>query len=158
MREVTRAIGADSRIGAKFLQVGPSLGGSCFQKVILNRVYLCRHYGLEELGAYLGQVVALNTVQHHRIARLVVNRLFGTVTGKQIGVLGFAFKVSTNDTRESLSARRLAMATGSWQQVAVMRRPARLFDVRAKADAAATRLAGLSVWRVGAWPDPGPQL
>ena len=101
VREVARAIGADSRIGEKFLQAGPGFGGSCFQKDILNLVYLCRHYGLEEVAAYWEQVVKLNIWQQHRIAQLVVNRLFGTVSGKRIGVLGFAFKADTNDTRES---------------------------------------------------------
>jgi UDPglucose 6-dehydrogenase len=101
VREVARAIGADSRIGEKFLQAGPGFGGSCFQKDILNLVYLCRHYGLEEVAAYWEQVVKLNIWQQHRIAPLVVNRLFGTVSGKRIGVLGFAFKADTNDTRES---------------------------------------------------------
>ena len=46
-------------------------------------------------------MATLNTWQQQRIARLVVNRLFGTVTGKRIGVLGFTFKAHTNDTRES---------------------------------------------------------
>jgi UDPglucose 6-dehydrogenase len=105
VREVARAIGADSRIGPKFLQAGPGFGGSCFQKDILNLVYLCRHYGLEEVAAYWEQVVLLNTWQQHRIARLVVTKLFGTVTGKRIGVLGFAFKADTNDTRESPAIR-----------------------------------------------------
>ena len=105
VREVARAIGADSRIGSKFLQAGPGFGGSCFQKDILNLVYLCRHYGLEEVAAYWEQVVTLNTWQQHRIAKLVVNRLFGTVSGKRIGVLGFAFKADTNDTRESPAIR-----------------------------------------------------
>ena len=103
--EVARAIGADSRIGPKFLQAGPGFGGSCFQKDILNLVYLCRHYGLEEVAAYWQSVVELNTWQQQRIARLVVNRLFGTVSGKRIGVLGFAFKADTNDTRESPAIR-----------------------------------------------------
>ena len=101
VREVARAIGADSRIGAKFLQAGPGFGGSCFRKDILNLVYLCRHYGLEDVAAYWEQVVTLNLWQQRRIARLVVARLFGTVSGKRIGVLGFAFKADTNDTRES---------------------------------------------------------
>ena len=101
VREVAKAIGTDSRIGSKFLQAGPGFGGSCFQKDILNLVYLCRHYGLEEVAAYWEQVVALNTWQQHRIARLVVTKLFGTVTGKRLAVLGFAFKANTNDTRES---------------------------------------------------------
>jgi len=103
--EVSRAIGSDSRIGAKFLKAGPGFGGSCFQKDILNLVYLCGHYGLHEVAAYWQQVVTLNTWQQQRIARLVVNRLFGTVSGKRIGVLGFAFKADTNDTRESPAIR-----------------------------------------------------
>ena len=103
--EVARAIGTDSRIGPKFLKAGPGFGGSCFQKDILNLVYLCRHYGLEEVAAYWEQVVALNTWQQHRIARLVVTKLFGTVTGKRLAVLGFAFKADTNDTRESPAIR-----------------------------------------------------
>jgi UDPglucose 6-dehydrogenase len=105
VREVAKAIGTDSRIGSKFLQAGPGFGGSCFQKDILNLVYLCRHYGLEEVAAYWEQVVALNTWQQHRIARLVVTKLFGTVTGKRLAVLGFAFKADTNDTRESPAIR-----------------------------------------------------
>ena len=105
VQEVARAIGTDSRIGPKFLQAGPGFGGSCFQKDILNLVYLCGHYGLHEVAAYWQSVVELNTWQQHRIARLVVNRLFGTVTGKRIAVLGFAFKADTNDTREAPAIR-----------------------------------------------------
>jgi UDPglucose 6-dehydrogenase len=210
VREVARAIGADSRIGPKFLQAGPGFGGSCFQKDILNLVYLCRHYGLEEVAAYWEQVVTLNHWQQQRIARLMITKLFGTVSGKRMGVLGFAFKADTNDTRESpairicrdlleegamlqiidpkVSERQMALdlgqapgaGEGSWHQVpdvlqaasgadalllltewqqfaqidwpalaAVMRRPAWLFDARAKADAAAARAAGLQVWTVG---------
>jgi UDPglucose 6-dehydrogenase len=103
--EVARAIGTDSRIGPKFLQAGPGFGGSCFQKDILNLVYLCGHYGLHEVAAYWQSVVDLNTWQQHRIARLVVNNLFGTVTGKRLAVLGFAFKADTNDTREAPAIR-----------------------------------------------------
>ncbi len=105
VREVARAIGSDSRIGPKFLQSGPGFGGSCFQKDILNLVYLCRHYGLEEVARYWESVVDLNAWQQHRIARLVVNSLFGTVTGKRLAVLGFAFKADTNDTREAPAIR-----------------------------------------------------
>ncbi len=105
VREVARAIGTDSRIGPKFLQAGPGYGGSCFQKDILNLVYLCRHYGLEEAASYWESVVTLNTWQQQRIARLVVNSLFGTVSGKRIAVLGFAFKADTNDTREAPAIR-----------------------------------------------------
>jgi UDPglucose 6-dehydrogenase len=105
VREVARAIGSDSRLGSRFLQAGPGFGGSCFQKDILNLVYLCRHYGLEAAADYWEQVVSLNSWQQHRIARKVVQSLFGTVTGKRLAVLGFAFKADTNDTRESPAIR-----------------------------------------------------
>ncbi|MFM7551144.1 MAG: nucleotide sugar dehydrogenase [Cyanobacteriota bacterium] len=105
VREVARAIGADSRIGSKFLTAGPGFGGSCFQKDILNLVYLCRHFALGEVADYWESVVTLNTWQQHRVSRLVVQQLFGTVTGKRIAVLGFAFKANTNDTRESPAIR-----------------------------------------------------
>ena len=95
--------------GADVLEVartiGPGFGGSCFQKDILNLVYLCGHYGLHEVAAYWQQVVALKTWQQHRISSLVVNHLFGTVSGKRIAVLGFAFKTHTNDTRETPAIR-----------------------------------------------------
>ena len=105
VREVARAIGTDSRIGPKFLNAGPGFGGSCFQKDILNLVYLCRHFGLAEVADYWESVVSLNTWQQHRIARLVVQKLFGTVTGKRLAILGFAFKADTNDTREAPAIR-----------------------------------------------------
>ena len=105
VREVARAIGTDSRIGPKFLNAGPGFGGSCFQKDILNIVYLCRHFGLPEVADYWESVVVLNTWQQHRVARLVVQKLFGTVTGKRLAILGFAFKADTNDTREAPAIR-----------------------------------------------------
>jgi len=105
VQEVAHAIGTDSRIGSKFLKAGPGFGGSCFQKDILNLVYLCGHYGLNEVAAYWQSVVDLNAWQQHRIARLVVQKLFGTVTGKRIAILGFAFKADTNDTREAPAIR-----------------------------------------------------
>ena len=106
VQEVARAIGSDLRLGAKFFKVGPGFAGSCFQNDILNLVVLCDHDGLHEVAAYWQQVVSLNTWQQHRISRLVVNRLFGTVSGKRIAVLGFAFKADTNDTPRS---RRLLL-------------------------------------------------
>ena len=101
IREVSRAIGTDSRIGSKFLSSGPGFGGSCFKKDILNLVYLCNYFGLPEVANFWEEVVKINNWHQHRISRLVVNKLFGTVSGKKIGILGFAFKANTNDTRES---------------------------------------------------------
>ena len=99
--EVAKVLGSDSRIGSKFLKAGIGFGGSCFQKDILNLVYLCEHYGLKEVAAYWEQVIAMNEWQKKRIAQLVIKKLGGSVKGKKIAVLGFAFKKDTNDTREA---------------------------------------------------------
>ncbi len=101
--EVSRAIGTDSRIGPKFLKASVGFGGSCFQKDILNLVYLCEHFGLKEVADYWFQVVNMNDYQKKRFSGKIVERLFNTVNGKKIAVLGFAFKKDTNDTRESAS-------------------------------------------------------
>ena len=99
--EVARAIGYDSRIGPKFLKASVGFGGSCFQKDILNLVYLCEHFGLPEVAAYWESVVKMNDWQKSRFSAKIVEDLFSTVTGKHIAVLGFAFKKDTNDTRET---------------------------------------------------------
>ena len=99
--EVARAIGADSRIGPKFLQASVGFGGSCFQKDILNLTYLCDYFGLPEVAAYWKSVIDLNDWQKSRFANRIVKTLFNTVADKKIGILGFAFKKDTNDTRES---------------------------------------------------------
>ncbi len=101
VREVAKAIGFDSRIGSKFLDAGPGFGGSCFKKDILNLVYLSEYFGLPEVAEFWNSVVKLNTWHQHRISRLITKKLFGTLSGKKIVVLGFAFKSNTNDTRES---------------------------------------------------------
>lgn len=99
--EVARAIGKDSRIGPKFLKASVGFGGSCFQKDILNLVYLCEHFGLPEVAAYWESVVKMNDWQKHRFAARIVKTLFNTVADKRIAILGFAFKKDTNDTRET---------------------------------------------------------
>jgi len=99
--EVARAIGKDSRIGPKFLKASVGYGGSCFQKDILNLTYLCQHFGLPEVAAYWESVVKMNDWQKSRFSTRIVKDLFNTVNGKHIGILGFAFKKDTNDTRET---------------------------------------------------------
>jgi len=99
--EVATAIGMDSRIGSKFLKASVGFGGSCFQKDILNLVYLCQHFNLPEVAEYWEQVVKLNDYQKHRFAKQIIDTLFNTVSGKKIAFLGWAFKKDTNDTRES---------------------------------------------------------
>ena len=101
VREVAAAIGSDRRIGPDFLQPGPGFGGSCFKKDLLNLAYLCGHFGLAPVAAYWRSVVEINSWSQRRLARLITRSLFGTLRGKTIAVLGFAFKADTNDTRES---------------------------------------------------------
>ena len=99
--EVAKAIGMDSRIGSKFLKASVGFGGSCFQKDILNLVYLCKHYGLDEVAEYWHQVVKINDYQKNRFAKKIIEGLNGTVNQKKITLLGWAFKANTNDSRES---------------------------------------------------------
>ena len=99
--EVANAIGTDSRIGPKFLKASVGFGGSCFQKDILNLVYLCRFFNLPEVAHYWEQVIILNDYQKYRFAKKIISSLFNTVSDKKITFLGWAFKKDTNDTRES---------------------------------------------------------
>src|SRR6056297_2547412 len=99
--EVARAIGSDSRIGPKFLKTSVGFGGSCFQKDILNLVYICRSQGLEEVADYWEQVIKMNDYQKQRFADQIIKTLYNTVSGKKIAFLGWAFKKDTNDTRET---------------------------------------------------------
>ncbi len=99
--QVAFAIGKDSRIGSKFLKSSVGFGGSCFQKDLLNLVYLCEHFGLPEVAQYWQGVIDINDWQKRRFSSNIATSLFNTVNGKRIAMLGFAFKKDTNDTRES---------------------------------------------------------
>ena len=101
VREVSRAIGKDSRIGSKFLDSGPGFGGVVLKKDILNLVYLAEYFGLKEVANFWESVVEINSWHQKRISEIVVKKLFGTVANKKLVILGFAFKANTNDTRES---------------------------------------------------------
>jgi UDPglucose 6-dehydrogenase len=101
VNEVAHAIGMDSRIGSRFLKASVGFGGSCFQKDILNLVYLCQHYGLPEAADYWEQVIKMNNYQEARFASNMVSSMFNTVAGKRIALFGAGFKANTSDTRES---------------------------------------------------------
>ncbi len=103
--EVARAIGMDVRIGPHFLKAGVGFGGSCFKKDILNLVYIAEQHGLQPVADYWRQVVAINDYQADRFIAGIVSRMFNTIAGKRIAVLGFAFKADTGDTRESVAIR-----------------------------------------------------
>ena len=101
INNVAKAVGMDRRIGKDFLNAGPGFGGSCFKKDILNLIYICNHYGLNEVADYWQKVLDINYWQQKRITKVIIDNLFGTISEKKIAILGFAFKPNTNDTRES---------------------------------------------------------
>ena len=103
VEEVASALGTDSRIGPKFLKTSVGFGGSCFQKDILNLVYLCKHFNLKEVADYWEQVIIMNDFQKKRFSKKIISKLFNTVSSKKITFFGWAFKKNTNDTRESAS-------------------------------------------------------
>jgi UDPglucose 6-dehydrogenase len=99
--EVAHAVGMDSRIGSRFLNASVGFGGSCFRKDILNLVYICESYGLNEVARYWESVLAMNEFQEARFVRSMIREMFNTIVGKRIALFGFAFKANTSDTRES---------------------------------------------------------
>ena len=99
--ELSMAMGMDHRIGPKFLKASVGFGGSCFQKDILNLVYLCRHYGLDKVAEYWHQVVKINDYQKNRFAQKIIDYCIKKQLNKHICLLGWAFKKDTNDSRES---------------------------------------------------------
>ena len=101
--ELSKAIGSDHRIGPHFLKASVGFGGSCFQKDILNLVYLCKHFGLSEVAEYWHQVIKINDYQKKRFAQKIIDHFGGDLAGKTIAILGWAFKTNTNDSRESAS-------------------------------------------------------
>lgn len=101
--ELSKAIGMDRRIGPDFLKASVGFGGSCFKKDILNLVYLCQYYGLDEVAEYWNQVIVINNYQINRFSKKIINELDGNISNKTIAVLGWAFKKNTNDSRESAS-------------------------------------------------------
>lgn len=129
VREVSRAVGMDSRIGSRFLAAGVGFGGSCFKKDILNLVYLCEHFGLPEVAVYWKQVVRMNDYQELRFVRRMLAEMFNTVVDKRIALFGFAFKAETGDTRES-PAIRVARALVEERAKVVVTDPQALSNAR----------------------------
>ena len=101
--EVSMIVGMDSRIGPKFLQPSVGFGGSCFQKDILNLIYICQSKGLVEVAEYWNQVILINDLQRTRFSKTIISSMYNTVQRKKIAIFGFAFKKDTGDTRETAS-------------------------------------------------------
>merc|ERR1711870_187011 len=151
--EVSRAIGADSRIGPKFLGASVGFGGSCFQKDILNLVYICESEGLHEVAKYWQMVVDMNEHQKSAFTSKIISSLFNTVTNKKIAVLGFAFKKDTGDVRETpaVTACNMLLQDGASGHVydPKMMKPACVFDGRGILNHKAIEEIGFEVHAIG---------
>ncbi len=99
VQEVSRGIGLDNRIGAKFLHAGPGFGGSCFPKDTSALLKTAQDYGVPL--RIVETVSAVNEQRKRAMARKVVAALDGSVRGKTVAVLGLTFKPNTDDTRDS---------------------------------------------------------
>lgn len=108
VEEVSRALGADSRLGPRFLHAGVGFGGSCFDKDILNLAYLARCLHLPEVADYWTSVLDINRYQRERFTKTAIRKLNGTLRGKKVAIFGFAFKDGTNDTRNSVAVHIIA--------------------------------------------------
>ncbi|HZR08664.1 MAG TPA: nucleotide sugar dehydrogenase [Myxococcales bacterium] len=138
--EVSRAIGMDERIGPRFLHSSVGFGGSCFKKDILNLVYICENYGLEEVARYWESVIRINEYQKRRFVQTMTHAMFDTVADKRIALFGFAFKKDTADTRES-PAIAVARKLIEERAVVVVTDPKALANARADlADVPADRI------------------
>lgn len=152
--EVARAIGMDTRIGNKFLKSSVGFGGSCFQKDILNLVYIAKSYGLDEVADYWEQVIIMNDHQKNRFSKNIVKTLYNTVSDKKIAFLGWAFKKDTNDTRESAAIYIADNLIDEQANIAVYDPKVEEHQIFFDLDYLNTRKAEQNKQRVTAYPDP----
>ena len=154
VNEVARAIGMDSRIGPKFLKASVGFGGSCFQKDILNLVYIAKSYGLHEVADYWEQVIIMNDHQKRRFSGNIVKTLYNTVSDKKIAFLGWAFKKDTNDTRESAAIYVADDLINENASIAVYDPKVSRKKVLADLDYLETRAASVNAERVHSFENP----
>ena len=101
IQEVALGIGADNRIGSKFLHAGPGFGGSCFPKDTVALVKSAQDHG--SAVRLVETTIAINDARKRAMARRVIQAAGGTVRGKTIAVFGLTFKPNTDDMREAPS-------------------------------------------------------
>src|ERR671916_407061 len=112
--EVARGMGLDARIGPKFLQAGIGFGGSCFPKDVSALKQLAGNSGYH--FQLLNAVIEVNELQKRRVMNKLVKHL-GSLVGKEIALLGLAFKPNTDDMREASSLVLSARLQGAGARV-----------------------------------------
>jgi UDPglucose 6-dehydrogenase len=141
VHDVARAIGMDNRIGRKFLHAGPGFGGSCFPKDTQALVHIAREYGAD--AQIVNAVIEVN-MRQRRLMVEKIERLLGELKGKEIAVLGLAFKPKTDDMRDAPSVDIInALVAGgarvrAYDPVAMDAARAQLPDITYAADEYAT--------------------
>ncbi len=156
--EVMAAVGLDPRIGSLFLNAGAGFGGSCFPKDVLALVHMAESAGVDPL--ILKAVLCVNDHQPDRMIGLLQKRI-GNLAGKQIAVLGLAFKDNTDDIRESraipvIRALFRAGATISAYDPMAMEAMSRLFPDVQYCLSAASALTGVDgALIMTEWPEFG---
>jgi UDPglucose 6-dehydrogenase len=101
VQEVATAIGADGRIGPKFLHAGPGYGGSCFPKDVTALIRTARE--AKSPLSLIEQVEKVNTERKIAMAARIEAAVGGSVRNKTVGILGVTFKPNTDDMREAPS-------------------------------------------------------
>jgi len=115
VKAVSRGMGLDGRIGAKFLHAGPGYGGSCFPKDTSALARIGQEYGVPQ--RITETVIAVNDMTKRRMIDKVVDLCGGSVNGKTIAVLGVTFKPGTDDMRDAPSLTILPSLVGSGAKV-----------------------------------------
>lgn len=101
IESVYEACALDPRIGRDMLRPGAGWGGGCFQKDILDLVYIARSLGLDTVANYWMAVIEMNDDQKAWFLRRIISCMHGSVARKPIAILGFSFKKNTSDTKNS---------------------------------------------------------
>jgi UDPglucose 6-dehydrogenase len=101
VKDVSRGIGLDNRIGSKFLHAGPGYGGSCFPKDTLALLKTADDEGVAQ--RIVEATVAVNDSRKRAMGRKIIAAMGGDVRGKTVGILGLTFKPNTDDMRDAPS-------------------------------------------------------
>uniref|UniRef100_A0A6C0BLB4 UDP-glucose 6-dehydrogenase n=1 Tax=viral metagenome TaxID=1070528 RepID=A0A6C0BLB4_9ZZZZ len=99
--DISKILGMDDRIGSRFLNSSVGFGGSCFQKDVLDLIYLCGYYHLRDVAHYWEGVLTINEAQKKHFAHKVIHTLYDSVKGRHLTIFGYSFKKDTGDTRET---------------------------------------------------------
>jgi UDPglucose 6-dehydrogenase len=101
VQDVSRGIGLDGRIGAKFLHAGPGYGGSCFPKDTLALAKTAQDY--DAPIRLIETTISINDNRKRAMGRKVISAVGGDIRGKKIAILGLTFKPNTDDMRDAPS-------------------------------------------------------